>query len=312
MHTVISAFDDRQDAQRALDRLLESGFDREAVHLQSGYEAGDSTTATTTRDADDGDGFFHSISRFFSELFGDDDTDGESRRYAEAIRRGGTVVVVDAGDDAEAERARSILVACDGSLDMQEPSALWQSEGSAAARTERRASTGDESVVPVLQEELKVGKREVQGGAVRVVRRIRETPVREMVRLHEERVTVERRPVDRPATEADFANFQEGTIEMRETREEPVVSKTARVVEEVVIDQSAQERAQTVEGTVRRTDVEVERDDAGASTGTTGAGTTRVKAGAGTSGSESGLSETSRRVDARVDEDSGEPIDRSR
>ena len=123
---------------------------------------------------------------------------------------------------------------------------------------------------PVLQEELKVGKREVQGGTVRVVRRVRETPVSEMVRLHEERISVQRRPVDRPASEADFANFEEGTIEMRETREEPVVSKTARVVEEVVIDQSAQERAQKVEDTVRRTDVEVERDDAGSSTGTAG------------------------------------------
>ena len=328
MQTVISAFDTREDAQRALDRLVESGFGREAVHLQSGYEAGDSTGIDRARDDAD-DGFFHSISRFFSELFCDDDSDGESGRYAEAIRRGGTVMLVDAADQSEAERARSILAACDGSIDLQEGSALWQREGSAVSEPQARARPDDESVVPVLQEELKVGKREVPGGAVRVVRRVRETPVREMVRLHEERITVQRRPVDRPASEADFANFQEGTLEMREMREEPVVSKTARVVEEVVIEQSDQERTQTIEDTVRRTDVEVERVEANASGASTrGAGTAEATAVTGAqqrstrpgttgtppAGSAGSASEgnASRRVDARVDEDSGEPIDRSR
>jgi uncharacterized protein (TIGR02271 family) len=80
-----------------------------------------------------------------------------------------------------------------------------------------------------------------------------------MIRLRAERATIERRPVDRPASEADFANFKEGTIEVRETTEEPVVAKTARVVEEVVVGKEVQERTETVADTVRRTDVEIER-----------------------------------------------------
>jgi uncharacterized protein (TIGR02271 family) len=105
----------------------------------------------------------------------------------------------------------------------------------------------------------------VQRGVVRVHRRITETPIEEQVTLNEEHAVVERRPVDRPATSADLAAFKEGEMEIRETTEEPVVSKTARVVEEVSIGKEASERTETVSDTVRRTDVDVERT--GATTG---------------------------------------------
>ena len=128
MHTVIIAFDNRPDAQRALDRLVERGFDRDNLHLQSGRDAGDRTATGIDHD-DEGRGFLDSIAHFFSELFGEDDTAGESSRYAETIRRGGTVLVVDAADEAEAERARSLVVELGGSVDLDERSAQWQREG---------------------------------------------------------------------------------------------------------------------------------------------------------------------------------------
>ena len=319
MHTVIIAFDNRPDAQRALDRLVERGFDRDNLHLQSGGEAGDRTGIDHD---DEGRGFFDSIAHFFSELFGDDDSAGESSRYAETIRRGGTVLVVDAADEAEAERARALVVELGGSVDLDERSAQWQREGwqpgmstTAAATaaagmgdaaaglrgTTAGAAGKDEAVVPVVKEELAVGKRTVEGGGVRVVRRVRETPVREMVRLHEERVSVQRRPVDRPAADADLSDFKEGTIEMRESREEPVVSKRARVVEEVVVDKQSSDRTEAVEDTVRRSDVEVERLQPGATktpaTSTAGAGNRAAG---------------SRQVDARVTSDNDEPGKRGR
>jgi stress response protein YsnF len=70
---------------------------------------------------------------------------------------------------------------------------------------------------------------------------------------------VERRPVNRPASEADLAAFKEGEMEIRETSEEPVVSKEARVVEEVDVGKEATQRTETVSDKVRRKDVEVER-----------------------------------------------------
>jgi uncharacterized protein (TIGR02271 family) len=112
----------------------------------------------------------------------------------------------------------------------------------------------------VVEEELTVGKREVERGHVRIHTYIEEVPVEEEVRLRQESVTVERHPVDRPATEADLEMFTEETMEFTETAEEPVVSRRTRVVEEVTVHQDMEEHTETVRGTVRRTVVDVDRD----------------------------------------------------
>ncbi|MDX6269991.1 MAG: hypothetical protein QOD28_1214 [Acidobacteriota bacterium] len=114
-----------------------------------------------------------------------------------------------------------------------------------------------QTTIPVVEEELKVGVREVERGGVRVESRVEEKPVTEEVQLREERVHVERRPVDRPVTNADAA-FREGTLEVTERAEEAVVSKTARVVEEVVVGKQVEEHTETINDTVRRTDVDVQ------------------------------------------------------
>ncbi len=69
----------------------------------------------------------------------------------------------------------------------------------------------------MMQERLRIGKREVATGAVRVRSYVVERPVEEQVRLHEERINVRRTPVDRPATEAHQAMLKEPAIEARET-----------------------------------------------------------------------------------------------
>ncbi len=112
--------------------------------------------------------------------------------------------------------------------------------------------------MPVVEEELRVGKREVESGGARVTTRVEETPVEEQVTVRDETVEVERRVVDRPASGADLAAFQEGTVEVRERYEEPVVEKEARVTGEVGIRKDVDERTETVQDTVRRTDVDVE------------------------------------------------------
>ena len=71
--------------------------------------------------------------------------------------------------------------------------------------TTRRVEGDKEMTIPVVEEDISIGKREVERGHVRIYSRVTERPVEESVRLREEKVTVERRPVDRPATDADFA-----------------------------------------------------------------------------------------------------------
>jgi uncharacterized protein (TIGR02271 family) len=114
------------------------------------------------------------------------------------------------------------------------------------------------TIIPVVEEELQIGKRQVQRGGVRIHSHITERPVEEQVSLREEHVNVERRPVNRHATDADFNTFKEGTMEVTETAEEAVVAKHAHVIEEVVIGKQATERTETIRDTVRRTDVDVE------------------------------------------------------
>jgi uncharacterized protein (TIGR02271 family) len=117
------------------------------------------------------------------------------------------------------------------------------------------------TAIPVVQEDLKVGKREVQRGGVRVFSRVVETPVNESINLREEHVNVERRPVDQPISPSDSTAFKEQTIEMRETAEEPLIQKTARVVEEVLVGKEVSQRQQNISDTVRHTEVQVESLD---------------------------------------------------
>lgn len=131
------------------------------------------------------------------------------------------------------------------------------SEQDLSART--TGTTDEQARIPVVEEQLNIGKRAVQRGGVRVFTRVREEPVHESVNLREEHVKVERHPVDQPASEADMAALKEGSVELRETAEEPVVSKTARVVEEVVVGKEVTQETQHIDDTLRKTDVDVEQ-----------------------------------------------------
>jgi len=123
--------------------------------------------------------------------------------------------------------------------------------------------------IPIIEENIEVGKRTVQTGGVRLRSRIVEKPVEEQLRLRTERVYVERNPVDRPASEADFTTFKEGDVEVTEHAEVPVVSKEARVVEEVSLGKDVDTRTETVRDTVRKTEVDVDNLENKSSSDTT-------------------------------------------
>ena len=122
--------------------------------------------------------------------------------------------------------------------------------------TSMNTATGD-GTIKVMKEDLVVGKREHDAGGVRVTSHVAETPVQEQVTLHEERVTLERRPVNERVAGVGDA-FADKTIEARATSEEAVVGKEARVVEEIGIKKQAADRVETVRDTVRETKVDVE------------------------------------------------------
>lgn len=121
-----------------------------------------------------------------------------------------------------------------------------------------RASGMADEAIPVIQERLQVGKREETRGRVRIHTHMVETPVQEQVNLRNETVQIDRRPVDRPLNGVDATAFRDRTIEATEQTEIPVVSKEARVVEEIGIRKDVEQRTQTVSDTVRHTEVDVQ------------------------------------------------------
>lgn len=213
------------------------------------------------------------------------ETDANS--YTEGVRRGGTLVTVRA-DDARLDEAVVIMNRYNP-VDVERSSDQWRSSGWTGSTTTDTETHTDinrdrdfvayqadtdttlttdlnatnleregEVTLPVVEEELKVGKRAVQQGGVRVHTHVENIPVEESVTLREEHVTVDRRPVDRPVDAATMNSLQEGSIEVTTMAEEAVVSKEARVVEEVVIRKDVDTRTERITDTVRRTDVQVD------------------------------------------------------
>jgi uncharacterized protein (TIGR02271 family) len=268
--TVLGVFDDYATAKQVVDELVESGFSRSDIQIttQNDY-AMDAARGGAGLSGEAQDKSGGGIAGFFRRLFGDETYEHEGSYYAEAVRRGSTVVAV-ATNDMNAERAADIMDDR-GAVDIDRRAASWKEQGYKAydesapaynaeqiSREREMYGKQGERSIPVVREELEVGKRMVQRGGVRIFNRMHEEPVEEKVKLREEHVRVDRRRADRPATEADLRARDE-VVEVREMAEEPVVGKRTRVVEEVVVGKETTERTETVRDKVRRSDVNVEK-----------------------------------------------------
>jgi uncharacterized protein (TIGR02271 family) len=267
--TLTALFDTKAEATLAAERLRELGISEDSIRVTEGAR-----TDTTTGAAGEDKGFFEALGDFF---FPDEDR----HTYAEGLSRGGYLLTVTGLSADLQERALDVLDDT-GAVNIDEREAAWRSEGWSGGQTAAVASTGisatgssfaasttgeralgTDETVQVVEEQLKVGRRDVNLGRVRVRSYVREEPVSEAVELTEERVTIERRPVDRPVSATDDA-FRDRTIELEEHAEEAVVSKEARVVEEINLRKDAETHTETVSDTVRKTEVEIvdERDPA--------------------------------------------------
>ena len=251
--------------------------------------------------------------------------DDEAQTYAEGLKRGGTLVTVNA-DNPRADLAVNVMRRL-GAVEIDKRAAEWREGGwqgfaqtetlrphvtpdaddEATRRVERNpagrnsevtaehepvrarplagAQRGEETLfndefavpppevaIPVIAEELEVGKREVERGGVRVQKRVSETPVEEDVTLREERVNVDRRPADYTFHGTESEAFQESIVEIREAYEELILNKKARVVEEVVINKNVEEHTETVRETLRKTEVDVEPLEPGRARGAASTG----------------------------------------
>jgi len=270
--TITAMFDSRADADAARERLRAAGIGVDDVSIVDQSTPGYSADRKPTTSEDKG--IWSSIKGVFLP-------DEDRHTYEEGIHRGGSVLTAHVADE-HAEEAVHVLDDAN-SIDLDGRAQDWSASGwnnpmakptatsalgvgalgvgaAATGALDRTDTTGREGeAIPIVEEQLVVGKRAVQTGGVRVRSYVVETPVSEQIGLRDEHVTVERRRVDLPLREAGDV-FRERTIAMTETGEEAVVGKTARVVEEVVLRKQVGERTETVTDTVRRTEVEVDND----------------------------------------------------
>ena len=277
--TLTAMFKTQAEAERASQMLASQlRLNPSAIRVSPGAGVTDAGYDKSSPYAEKG--FFASLKDLFLP-------EEDRYAYSEGMRRG-NVLLNATVDEGQITQASSVLEQS-GALDLDTQEASWRQSGwtgyDAAAHSTVRAAapaaTGrPNDTIKVVEERLVVGKREVERGGVRVRSYVVERPVEEQVKLHEERVTLERHPVNRPATAADVTGFGEKTLEARATREEAVVSKDVSVVEEIGLKKEEADRVETVRDSVRKTEVDVEDTAATART----AGTTSVKGGTGVAG----------------------------
>jgi stress response protein YsnF len=261
-------YESQSEAEAAKARLSQSSIDADRIRIVDKSSSGSSSEGHM-QGTTHGQGFWASVKEAFMP---DDDRAG----YEEGIRRGHYLLCAQVEED-RADEAIQILEQTN-SIDFDDRQQQWRSDGWAgftgSGRTQTegsaRSTGGDRTVqeehIPIVEEQLVVGKRETERGGARVRSYVREVPVHEQVQLREEHVSVERRPVDERLSSEQLKSgdlLRDREIEMTETAEEAVVAKEARVREELVVRKTAEERVENIDDTVRRTEVEVDENPTG-------------------------------------------------
>jgi uncharacterized protein (TIGR02271 family) len=231
MQTIFGLFDDQKSAKQAADALEKAGIGKKHIRQLTKSDKSELEVLAKSVNGSDVGSYVDCVQKDAAILMVVDSEPGKRSMAAEILAKHGMVDVD--------KRAQEYVITHD------KQHAL-------------RDYKDTDHIMQVVQENLQVGKREVERGRVRVYNRITEKEVEEKVALRDETIHVQRRATDRPV-EGDVDDFfKERSFEVREVDEEAVVSKVARVIEEVVVTKDTIENVQTIKGTVRRSDVEIE------------------------------------------------------
>ena len=263
---IVTAYDTEEHAEEAVRALKAAGYDADDIHK---------FTSDEMAEAGEGAGDIIQNRGFWHRLFGRDLEEHEATVWSRIVGKGGVIVTLRVLDSDVAramgildshkpidvhERASSIGLAPVAvkppPLAPQQPAA--EALRAVAAENPSFTAAADPNHIRLAEEHLNVGKRLVQTGTTRIRRFVIETPVEENVTLHEEHAEVLRRAVTDPTYVTDI-DWGDQTIEVKETAEQAVVGKTARVVEEVDIRKVGSEHVETVRDKVRRQQIEIER-----------------------------------------------------
>jgi uncharacterized protein (TIGR02271 family) len=123
---------------------------------------------------------------------------------------------------------------------------------------ERDVDVSDaDAAITRSEEEVRVGKRDVEAGQVRLRKYVETEPVEMDVDLKRETARVTREPIDEPASGADFS---EKEIEVPLRSEEAVVQKQAVAKERIGIEKDVETERRTISDEVRKERIDVDDD----------------------------------------------------
>ena len=279
--TVVGLFETLAEAQASRQELKQNGFAAHEIDLREPYSAEQRSG---------------NMSDLLAELRDDGVPAEDAQLYVAGVQQGDALEFLRTTDDraqlaldimnrhgaldihhAHEVRTRTIDTTTIAGAGLGVAAATINAAPVSTAPVTQTINAEGETVLPVVEEEIALGKREINRGGVRVYTRVTERPVEESISLREEHVTIERHAVNRPVDAATLNTLRDGVIEVTETAEVPVVAKEARIVEEVVVGKEATQRMETIHDTVRRTDVEVEQIAGATTTTGTTFGTTTTE-----------------------------------
>lgn len=276
--SVIAAFTNISDAERAVRELQEAGFPAQEVRLvandqdhMSTSSRTDSTWPSTLESQPEKKG---GVMNFFASLFGFDDEDTTTRRdsklelqhesrqyFTDTYQQGRHLVVVYSSSDRM--QAVNILTRCGGVVE-DKASMLYEQE---LLKSNQLGATGtNRRVMQLNEEELVANKETVQTGELTLHKEvITETRTIEVPVTREELV-IERRTLNGAEAAAfDGSISARGIGETEEIRipvseERVTIDKKVVPREEIRVSKQKVERIEEVSEDVRHEEVQIERE----------------------------------------------------
>jgi uncharacterized protein (TIGR02271 family) len=264
--TLVAAYDTPEHAMAAVNALKAGGFHTDDISTF------DRARLAAGKDSMTGQKHVG----LWQRLFGEDINKYEATVLGDTVGSGGTVVSVRVPQDEVAQAT--------GILDLHHPVDIHdravtsgyapQPHVEAAAKSiaamplaknqdvavTSKLAQAQPAALKLAEEQLEVGKKKIETGRTRVRRFTTEREVAQDVTLHDEHAEVLRKAVTQPAAlgEVDWADRE---IEVAETKEQALVNKTARVVEEVSLRTKEDEHVETIHEKLRRQQAEVQQID---------------------------------------------------
>ncbi|WWO99784.1 MAG: YsnF/AvaK domain-containing protein [Candidatus Dasytiphilus stammeri] len=258
---IVTLFDNAEHAQSAKNNLLTAGFSIDDISLIDEDQLRSANILSHQ----------HEI---WQRLFGKSLTEEESKVYAQAVETGGVILILRTNEE-DTPRALSILNAHQKVVDVSETYGCNEKNDSqpkyknAESECEFFEKHPDESIsnknnseeiIQLAEEQLEIGKKIVKEGSTRVRRFVTEKDVEVEVPLHEEHAAIFRRSINKNQC-PNKLDWSDSVVEITETREQPVINKTAHIVEEIIVRKEGRDRIQKVHDTVRKQEVKIEHDN---------------------------------------------------